>query len=257
MKNVIYYFTGTGNSLDAAARVAKTVGDCELVNIASRNGAEAVDAERIGFSFPLYYYGMPAIVHEFFRSLKIAGKPYLFSLVTCGGASPGIAHAQAERYLGKKGYSLDAGFTVSMPDNYIVMFDIVEPAKIDAILEKAHEQITLIGETVRDKTKSGIDKRSNVFLTAAARPANYLFIRRVRKSDRKFSVTDRCTGCGKCAAVCSVGNIDVSGGKPVWKRGCEQCLACIHSCPAHAIRYGSKTDSRRQYVNPGVSLGRN
>ena len=34
MKTIIYYFTGTGNSLAAAKKIAEGRGDCELVPIA-------------------------------------------------------------------------------------------------------------------------------------------------------------------------------------------------------------------------------
>lgn len=33
---------------------------------------------------------------------------------------------------------------------------------------------------------------------------------------RKFYVTDSCISCGKCAAVCPLGNVRIEQGKPVW-----------------------------------------
>ncbi len=38
MKTIIYYFTGTGNSLAAARKVAALLGDCGLVPIAVTEG---------------------------------------------------------------------------------------------------------------------------------------------------------------------------------------------------------------------------
>jgi hypothetical protein len=38
MKTIIYYFTGTGNSLAAAKGICTHLGDCELVSIASLAG---------------------------------------------------------------------------------------------------------------------------------------------------------------------------------------------------------------------------
>src|SRR5690554_2082546 len=51
MKTVIYYFTGTGNSLAAARKVAAALGETELVPIASlaiTPGTITPDADRVG-----------------------------------------------------------------------------------------------------------------------------------------------------------------------------------------------------------------
>jgi len=41
MKTIIYYFTGTGNSLAVAKKIAAVLGDCDLVPIASLQSATA------------------------------------------------------------------------------------------------------------------------------------------------------------------------------------------------------------------------
>ena len=43
MKTIIYYFTGTGNSLAAAKKIAAALKDCELVPIASLEGYTGKD----------------------------------------------------------------------------------------------------------------------------------------------------------------------------------------------------------------------
>ena len=76
----------------------------------------------------------------------------------------------------------------------------------------------------------------------------------VHDEDRKFSVSDECTSCGTCAAVCPADNIELIEGKPVWKHRCELCCGCIHLCPVQAIQAGQKTKGRARYRNPAVSI---
>jgi len=64
MKTTIYYFTGTGNSLNIAKNLSEKLDKCELVPIAKvwEDDHLASSAEKVGFIFPLYYAGLPKIV---------------------------------------------------------------------------------------------------------------------------------------------------------------------------------------------------
>ena len=60
MKTIIYYFTGTGNSLAAAKQIGAALNECELVSIASLKDTPRIhpEAERVGIVFPLYFSGL-------------------------------------------------------------------------------------------------------------------------------------------------------------------------------------------------------
>ncbi|MGN0634034.1 MAG: EFR1 family ferrodoxin [Oscillospiraceae bacterium] len=66
-------------------------------------------------------------------------------------------------------------------------------------------------------------------------------------SAKKFYVSDKCSGCGKCAERCPLNNIKTAGGKPVWGNDCTHCMACIAGCPNEAIEYGKKTIGKPRY----------
>ena len=68
--------------------------------------------------------------------------------------------------------------------------------------------------------------------------------------DRAFTVDDSCIGCGKCASLCPMNNIELQGGKPRWNGHCTHCMACISYCPKAAIAYGKKSRTRRIYTCP-------
>jgi len=91
MKTILYYFTGTGNSLAAAKKIAAALGDCELVPIASlkdRAGKIVPAADRVGIVCPVYDAGLPVIVKEFAERLDIGAVPYVFGIITFDGTLP-------------------------------------------------------------------------------------------------------------------------------------------------------------------------
>ena len=69
--NIIYYFSGTGNSLRAAQVVAKALGDCEILHI-NRLSALPAGCERVGFTFPNYALGVPDLVRRRLEAICFA-----------------------------------------------------------------------------------------------------------------------------------------------------------------------------------------
>jgi len=60
MRTVIYWFSGTGNSLAAAKVLAEQCGETELISMADSIGMPVSSADRIGLVFPVYAFGPPA-----------------------------------------------------------------------------------------------------------------------------------------------------------------------------------------------------
>jgi ferredoxin len=256
MKTIIYYFTGTGNSLAVAKKIAAFLGDCELVAIASlqvANGTIIPRAERVGIISPVYFSGLPVMVAGFAGRLELSKAKYVFSIVTFGGSGAGPALRQLDSVLKKRrDHGLDAGFTVKMPGNYILMYESPKGAKRENILAMADSQITEVAAAIN---RNEIRKLPSFFLSGILHAIVYPhFASHVHEDDRKFSVHDNCTSCGTCAALCPAGNIELVDGKPVWKHHCELCCGCIHLCPTQAIQAGSRTAARQRYCNPFVSI---
>ncbi|MFM7051586.1 MAG: 4Fe-4S dicluster domain-containing protein [Planctomycetota bacterium] len=57
----------------------------------------------------------------------------------------------------------------------------------------------------------------------------------------RIRVTDACTQCGHCTAVCT-SNVRVHEEVRDWKmvvdQGCMKCMDCVSACPEHALRVG-------------------
>lgn len=66
MKNRVYCFTGTGNSLHVALEIAGALPDCDVVAIHKGVNFEIPQGlQRIGFVFPTYYWSLPAMAADF------------------------------------------------------------------------------------------------------------------------------------------------------------------------------------------------
>lgn len=256
MKTIIYYFTGTGNSLAVAKKIAAVLGDCELVPIAllqTTKGDIIPAADRVGIINPVYFAGLPVMVAEFAGRLDLPEAQYVFSIVTFGGSGAAPALQQLDSILRKRrNHGLDAGFMVKMPGNYILMYESPTGEKRERILAAAEAQVSDSAAAIK---RNEILPLPSAFLSGILHSIAYPhFASHVHEDDRKFSVNEKCTSCGTCAAICPAGNIDMVDGKPVWKHHCELCCGCIHLCPEEAIQEGSRTAARQRYHNPSVSI---
>ena len=64
MTNIIFYYTGTGNSRHAANRAAEALGGATLIHMGRKRdeGYKALFADAVGFVFPVYAWGPPLAV---------------------------------------------------------------------------------------------------------------------------------------------------------------------------------------------------
>ncbi|HVN65155.1 MAG TPA: EFR1 family ferrodoxin [Methanomicrobiales archaeon] len=257
MKTVLYYFTGTGNSLAVARGLCRGIGDCEPVSIANVHGGPGQvtpDAGRVGIITPVYFFGLPSLVSVFAGRLDLSRAKYVFAVATMGGSGGKAALRQLDGILcrGPGGSGLDAGFIVRMPGNYIPMYEPPTGGKQEEILREADRRVAEITGLVNRGLRAGLSW--SPFASLVHSTMYPRFIRGVHEADRKFTVDDRCTSCGICAEVCPVGNIRIEAGRPAWQHHCEQCMACIHLCPSMAIQAGPGTRGRARYRNPSVPL---
>ncbi len=250
MKDTIFYFTGTGNSLAVAKKLAAQAG-YELAPMAALRDAEEVriDCGRVGLVFPLYYTGLPLIVKRFIQKLEFQNKPYIFAVVTCGDTQYSYALHGMRSELKQKGQRLSAGFTVPMVDNYLPIYKMPRPDELETVNRGVDEKAHAIAEVIhRGEEKM---EREGKWIFHAIYPRFALV---APKLDRKFTVGEACNGCGTCEKVCPVENIQIKDGKPSYLHHCEFCLACIHHCPKTAIEWKDKTRGKGRYRYPEVTL---
>lgn len=265
---MVFYFTGTGNSLWVAKVLAQELGE-PLVSIAEawkKNDGALTYAlrkdERILFVYPVHSWGPAVPVLRFISRLAFTGyegQP-VYSVSTCGDEC-GYTERRIRKALAKRRISLTAGYSVQMPNNYILLpgFSVDSPEVEKEKLDKAPERVSAILNAL--KNESGADSRrsgSSLYHTGSfpwvKSSLIYPLFANFAIGKNAFYATDACISCGLCARVCPTETITCSGtGKPQWADTCVQCLACIHRCPVRAIEYGKETRKKGRYCHPQIS----
>ena len=245
-KNIIFYFTGSGNSLAAAKKIARQLGDCEVVFMKDEF-TPAAHYERMGFVMPCYAAGAPKAALQFLKELPLTGDSadYFFSVITCNEAG-GNAPFMINKVLSKKGLRLNYAKTVRMVGNYVILYPI--PDNTDELLRRADVQLDGVATEIQQKAETE-PPRSYLPFTMFYGIGNQFF----RVKERQMHVSSACTGCGLCAQMCPVGNIAMKDGKSQFlHKNCAQCMACLHWCPCAAIDCGKQTAQRGRYHHPDV-----
>lgn len=249
MKNQIFYFSGTGNSLRVARDLAFALGDTEVISIpqALRDKTPIV-AERLGLVFPVYMWGLPAIVDRFCRQIEAPAATYCFAVTTCGGSAGGTL-TQLKTVLKQRGLTLSLGRVVRMPGNYTPLYGAPSEATQRKLFAAEKAGIQDIVRQIAGEQPGGVDGGGPVGRLLSK--VVYRFgMPRLAASDVKFRADEKCNGCGVCAKVCPVDNIVLRENRPVWRHHCEQCMACLQWCPQEAIQFGARTAGRRRYRHP-------
>jgi ferredoxin len=250
---ILYWFSGTGNSLVAAKELAARLGGAELVPMARALGGEIRTARRVGLVFPVHAFGPPLLVAEFLRKLPVSSETYLFAVATNGGMI-GQTFRFMRQILAERALSLAAGWGVHMPGNCLTLYGAESAKKQDRLFAKAPAKLDAIARAVAAEERGTYED--------SYPPLSWLLglIWRVGtphfgEADRKFHATGVCTHCGLCERICPVGDIKLVEGRPTWLHHCQQCLACIQWCPVEAIQYGKGTQGRKRYRQPRVIAG--
>ena len=243
---MIFYFTGTGNSLFAAKALAADGERVISMIDAMRQGElryALADGEPLGFVFPVYFYTVSDPVLNFIRRLTVENASYVYAVIPCG-ASIGPAGALLKKELAQRGLALQRVDPLIVPDGALIFYDIDAPEVLALQLDAAAEALEAIKEAVARRQPNQITG------SAAAGKAG-LAAYHLSQSTKKFFADDKCVSCGKCAELCPADAIRITDGKPVWEKSkCFKCTGCINRCPVGAIQYGKKTAKRGRYVNP-------
>ncbi len=254
---MVFYFSATGNSRHVAQRLAAATGD-QCTDIAALTHGEAhiaalAPGERLGFVFPVYFWGLPNVVDCFIKKLSVRtpkgeAAPYAYGVLTYG-TSVGGAYAELGRALRKRGIKLSARYRVRMPDSWTPMFDLSDKEKTLRKCRRAEPQIDTIARLVAQRWRG--TQHSWTELPLPISRLYHLDYRRARRTTHFRVLEDRCIHCGRCARRCPVGAIKMCGGLPRWEKPeCAACLGCLHRCPVFAIQYGKHTERHGQYCHP-------
>ena len=257
----IRYFSGSGNSLAVARRLAERL-DGEAVPLARAHRLSTPDssADVAGVVFPTYDFRAPKLVTDWLGRIEGLQGTYLFAVSTFG-IGAGRALPRLRRSIETLGGSLAGGFALAMPHNGVGCGRISDKSRAQLVAD-ASGRLEEIADYVRDRRTGHVEWS----LSAASfvRPEVLqmlpsvvrLFAKLIRGGARAlaFEAGKSCTHCGTCSRVCPVANIEMVDGEPRWLDRCVNCFGCLHWCPTNAISLGGFDMGIAQYHHPEIRL---
>lgn len=247
---MILYFTGTGNSKYAAKALAERLEDeCISLNEVIKYDKDKHFQSKKPFVIvsPIYAWRLPRIVEQTLRTAVFMGRKQIYFVPTMGENS-----GKADKYCKVLCEAIHMEFMgfrgICFPDNYVSASAMPTEDKVLHILNEAITQIDAIAAEIKEsKMIQKTDKTPLAGLMSSC--VNSLFYR-FATSDKNYIVSDACISCGLCEKGCSVNNIKMENGKPVFQGNCIACYSCIQHCPKEAINIKGKTEKHGRYVCP-------
>lgn len=234
MKKIIYYFSGTGNSLYTASKIAEAIGGAELISVrCNPKDVSAKEADVIGFVCPVYEWDIPGTFKKFITQLTVNPNAYTF-MVTTYIAVLGKSFETVEKLLEEKGTRLDYGRSVRCVASQCIAYPPFPPEKI--MLPYMEKQLQKVCKEISQKTLRNYPRMSSLTRRRFDMVMGpYLEIE--SEYDKGFYADDRCKGCGICEKVCPTCNIIMEDKRPKWNHHCHGCNACVAYCPTKAIQF--------------------
>ncbi len=249
-KNVsIYVFSGTGNTLLIANKIAENlIKDascaCEVFRMESTDPKSVKQNSLIGIGFTVACWNTYPFVRKWIDDMPQSDGTEVFLFNTMGDSSLNML-SQISKILRKKGYVVTALQEFVMPNNFL----LIEPQekknrKTAAAFAKAETFAKDITSETRKSVKSGL-LPAMAFIVTTFLIKTWKF--KIWQKIIKFKIDkNKCTKCGICSEICPVGNISMpAAGFPEFGARCQFCLRCISYCPQQAMKsrllYKNKT----------------
>ncbi|MBR4224243.1 MAG: EFR1 family ferrodoxin [Oscillospiraceae bacterium] len=237
----IYYFTGTGNSLRAAKKIAERIGGAELISMrCDPKDVPAVGYDMVGFVYPVYHWTAPEPVVRFIKRLELDTNAYMFA-VACPSAVGGFACERVAKLLEKKGARLSYGNMINCVANYAIVYPPIPPAKL--MLPFMERKADSIADDIAHRRERAYP-RAGALVRTRSKKVMEPYRALQKYSDYPFTLSDACISCGLCSKVCPCGNIELKDGHPEFLHHCVNCMACVTSCPRRAIGYDIRSGGR-------------
>lgn len=249
MSQIIFYYSGTGNSYAISRAIAEKAGIKNLASILDIDNFEIGKYQTIGFVMPVHYIHIPEMVMEILKKLQLDNQK-VFIIVTYA-ASWGYALSELRDIFLSKGVFVWE-FKVKMPGNYLLEYGAFPGFYQNYILRNAEKSIDDIVNVLKN---NGQTKQIKPNMLAR------LFWKNAEKKRKEFGelgchfyTLDHCRNCGQCVMICPAMNIDKNENGIVWGSNCQQCMACIQWCPHNAIMHLNRVKKRKRYTHPDVSI---
>lgn len=252
-KRIVLYFTGTGNCLYVARQLAGEEGELLSIPQLVKQGRYELEADEIGIVYPIYGHMPPYMVRQFIQRAQLKAD-YKFAVLTYGARKCNAAEIWDD-IAQRAGYRFDYIATLIMVDNWLPNFDMNEQIMIDKHIPENLAKITADLAAQRHWHEPVTEEERQMHAGFMAYTGLDPEVGFLMKSEKYFTLTDACIGCGACVSVCPRGNYSLTGGGVKIAGDCEFCFACIQNCPQKSIQFAeNETDPLlgRGEVNPNA-----
>ena len=252
---MIFYFSGTGNSLWVAKELKKVYGEVlisisEELRLPDNNFSYPVSSEeKIFFVFPVHSWGTDCLTFQFLKKLNLVNyqKQKVFVVCTCGD-NCGYTAKIVKRILRKKSVTLTNSYSLQMPNNYVLMkgFSVDDP-EVEA--QKLANAPNLLQQIIDDIPEG---ERKDLYVQGKFSFLKtyiiYPLFKKYAIKKNLFYAKSSCVFCGLCVDICPTKTIFLQDKTLKWnKNTCIQCTACINRCPERAIEYGKISETKGRY----------
>ena len=250
MSNVIFYFSGTGDSYSIAKGIQKKIGDTILAPLLKAKDYKVEEYNIVGFIFPVYYVHVPQIALSAIKAISLRKGQQVFAIAAYGG-SWGYALQDIREALSDKDVILQE-HKIRTPGNYILEYGAFPKAYQEYILKKAEKQISKIAGFILENKKTGYIEPNRIAKIFHSRSDKQRSL--FGKIGSDSYAKEQCVHCYQCVKLCPTDNITIREGNPIWGSKCVQCMAFIQWCPQKAVSHPLMKKNRRHYTNPNVVI---
>jgi ferredoxin len=259
---LIFYFSGTGNSLVVAKKLHLKIPNSQLIPIIGfiNSGLKQIQQKTIVLVFPTYLTTIPYPVRQFIQNSDFSKVSYI-SFVATGLGIFNLSRLAADRILKKQKKHINSFFSIKMIQNSPVGLtpakgnpawkDEITAEKILPVLEGIQEQVETIAHHIIEKNTAGLNQNFfapflETLITLLTKNAN---------AKLPFYTDQTCNSCATCEKVCPSGKIEFSDKKPYWNpdKKCYYCYACFNFCPEQSILLPNYSEKNGRFHNPEIS----
>ncbi|MFR0869428.1 MAG: 4Fe-4S ferredoxin [Adlercreutzia sp.] len=251
---MIFYFTGTGNSLAAAQTIARDGRPARRHRRAYKYkdfDFTLAQGEQLGFVFPVYNYTTPPIIDGSSSepaSARATRKPSRPTIVR---------RDQLRRVRGQHGARLrqaPVGRAGHQPRR-LVQREIGGQLHIPVRARPRRSASACLPARNLPRARRQMHRSPRARTRRAPQSLGIVLSKFTEKDEKPRSTSVlRAAHLHQLRPVrrpLPTNTITIIEGAPRWAElGCTQCLACLHRCPVNAIQYGAKTERRAATSTP-------
>lgn len=256
--HTIYYFSGTGNSLFVAKKIAEAT-EATLKPLLNVKGGLMRD--QIGIVFPIHMNNLPRAVETFIKDNDFSQVTHLYAVATHMGL-PGHPEFILDVLLKDQDSCLDEYFNIKMINNtpkglapkFLMSLNWEEDItqdKVEAMLVDVAIKLEDVVDLIQSKTRRFFEAVENGDLKI--KPLTKLLWQLKGHPKLDFIVDESCTHCGICEKVCLTERIKVNTKVDFVKKQCHYCYACFNFCPEQAILVKHYEKKLGRYHHPEIT----